>query len=219
VVDDHPLVRYLLRSICEALPGLEVVGESDTGPRALNDFYRLRPAIVVLDVVLPGFDGFELARRLRREPFAPRVLVLSRRDDPDALLEAMAAGVHGYLPKTASAQTIEEALRSIAAGGRAFTTEQESAAASRLGTRARMAGEASRMLESLTPRQREILMMITEGATAGEMAARTGISERSVRSHITVLYRRLGVRNRVEAVARAVLLGLVRQEDDLPDHE
>jgi DNA-binding NarL/FixJ family response regulator len=212
LVDDHPVVRYLVRSICEEIPGFEVLGESDTGPRALHDFHRLSPSMVVLDLMLPGLDGLELARRLRRSSSAPKILVLSRREDPDALLEAMAAGVDGYLPKTASAQVIREALRTIADGGRVFTMEQESAAASRLGSRARLAAEASRMIESLTPRQRQILEMIARGATASEMAAQAEISERSVRSHITALYRKLGVRNRVEAVGRAVLFGLLREE-------
>jgi DNA-binding NarL/FixJ family response regulator len=173
--------------------------------------------MVVLDLMLPGLDGLELARRLRRSPSAPKILVLSHREDPDALLEAMAAGVDGYLPKTAGAQAIREALRTIADGGRVFTTEQESAAANRLGSRARGAAEASRIIESLTARQRQLLEMIAQGATASEMAVRVGISERSVRSHITALYRKLGVRNRVEAVGRAIFLGLIREEGAKPE--
>jgi two-component system, NarL family, nitrate/nitrite response regulator NarL len=209
LVEDHPLVGELMRSVFDQMPGFELVGETASGAGALEAADRLAPNVAILDIGLPDVDGITLARQLRgREP-PLAILMLSAREDPDALLEAMAAGAAGYLAKSAGRDQIREALERVAAGGRAFTADQEAAATIRLASRARTAAETSRVAESLTERQREILSLLAEGLSARGIADRLGISERSVRSHITTLYRRLEVTNRVEAVSRALSLGLV----------
>ncbi len=212
MVEDHPLVGELVRSVCDEMPGFELVAEATSGARALEEMQRVKPTLAIVDIGLPDVDGIALAPQLAQIERPPRVLMLSAREDPEALLEAMAAGAAGYLSKSAGREQIRDAVERVAAGGRAFTADQEAAAVSRLATRARSASEASRVAESLTARQRTILGMLASGRSAREIATQLGISERSVRSHITMLYRRLGVGNRVEAVRRALSMGLVRRD-------
>ena len=209
LVEDHPLVGELVRSVCEELPGFELVAEAMSGARALEEANTFHPTLAIVDIGLPDVDGITLARQLREREPPLAILMLSAREDPDALLEAMAAGAAGYLGKSAGRDQIREALERVAAGGRAFTADQEAAATIRLASRARTAVETRRVAESLTERQRDILGLLAEGLSARGIADRLGISERSVRSHITTLYRRLEVTNRVEAVSRALSLGLV----------
>lgn len=210
VVEDHPLIRGLIRAACAGVPGLEVVAECGDGRTAIEEAGRHSPTIAVLDLVLPDMDGLDLAGRLRKGPTPPRVLVFTAREDPDAVLGAMRAGAHGYVAKSAGLEGIREAIRTVAGGGRAFTEQHEEVARRRLATRIPGAAEASRVAEALTHRQREVLRMIAEGATTREMAARLALSERSIRSHASGLYRKLGVSNRVEALRRAMELGLLR---------
>jgi two-component system, NarL family, response regulator DevR len=198
-----------MRSVCQEMAGFEVVGEAGSAARALQEADRVAPNVAIVDIGLPDLDGIALARQLRQREPELAILMLSAREDPEALLEAMAAGAAGYLGKSAGRDQIREALERVAAGGRAFTPAQEAAATTRLASRARSAAEASRVAESLTERQREILGLLAEGQSARGIADRLGISERSIRSHITTLYRRLEVTNRVEAVSRALSLGLV----------
>jgi DNA-binding NarL/FixJ family response regulator len=212
LVEDHPLVGELVRSVCDEMPGFELVAEATSGARALEEMQRVQPTLAIVDIGLPDVDGIALARQLAEAERPPSVLMLSAREDPEALLEAMAAGAAGYLAKSAGREQIRDAVERVAAGGRAFTQDQEAAAVGRLASRARSASEASRVAESLTARQRTILGMLALGRSAREIATELGISERSVRSHITMLYRRLGVGNRVEAVRRALSMGLVRRD-------
>ena len=210
VVGGHPLIRGLIRAASQSVPGLEVVGECGDGRSAIEDAGRLSPALVVLDLMLPDMDGLDLAVRLREGPSPPRVLVFSAREDPGAVLGAMRVGVDGYVAKSAGLDGIRDAIRTVAGGGRGFTPQQEEVARRHLVTRIPAAARASRVAESLTPRQRDVLHMIAEGATTRDMADRLGLSERSIRSHATGIYRQLGVTNRVQALRRAVELGLVR---------
>jgi DNA-binding NarL/FixJ family response regulator len=209
VVDDHPLVRKLVRRACEQVKGTEVVGEVGEGDRAVEEGLRLRPDVVVLDLNLPKLDGLEVARRLRDQGSPPRILVLTGRVEADDLLQALVTGVDGFLDKGASTEEIADALRSVAQGNRIITAEQEARAAAQLATRARRTQESVRAASLLTPRQRAVLAFMAEGLTAKQIAARLDISERSVRTHTSALYRRLGVRGRVAAVGRAIDLDLL----------
>jgi DNA-binding NarL/FixJ family response regulator len=213
-VDDHPVIRDVVRLACSGHPRLEVVGEAASGREALEVCLRERPDVLVLDLILPDFDGFEVVRRLRMQGVDPKVLVVSARTDEGALFEARRLDIAGYLEKTAFAQRVAEAIEAVADGQRVFGAEQDRAAVERLGAMVREARERSRVVGALTRRELEVLHLAALGLTNGQMATRLGISARTVESHLAGLFRKLGARTRAEAVARALALGLLEMASD-----
>jgi DNA-binding NarL/FixJ family response regulator len=210
VVEDHPVLRGVIRLACEQTPGLALAGEVGTGEEAVEACRALRPDVVVLDLNLPGaLQGLDVARTVRAEGTAGRILILTGRTDEQAIFEAMRAGAHGYLEKTSGVRFIADALLRVAAGERVFTPEQERLALAELGRLARQAREASSVRSTLTERELEILALLARGLTVKQVATRLGIGPRTVETHIAKIYRKLGVRNRVQAVSRATALGLV----------
>ena len=210
VVEDHPVLRGVIRLACEHAYGLEVVGEVDDGEAALEACRTERPDVMVLDLALPGrMQGLEVARAVRAEGLPIRILVLTGRTDDQAVFQCVRAGVDGYLEKTAGVRFIADALSRIALGERVFTPEQERGALAELGRMARQARESSGMRAALTDRELEILEYVSLGLTVKQVATRLGLSPRTVEAHIAKLYRKLGVRNRVQAVSRAASLGLI----------
>jgi DNA-binding NarL/FixJ family response regulator len=210
VVEDHPVLRGVVRLACEHTPGLALAGEVATGEEAIELCRSLRPDVIVLDLALPGpLQGLDVARAVRAERLGARILVLTGRTDEQALFDAIRAGVDGYLEKTAGVRFIADALLRVGAGERVFTPEQERVAVAELGRLARQARESSGVRASLTERELEILELVSRGLTVKQVATRLGISPRTVETHIAKLYRKLGVRNRVQAVSRAAALGIV----------
>jgi len=209
IVDVHPVIRGVVRLACDASPLLRVVGEAADGEGALEMCRRLSPDVMVLDPALPGVDGLEVTRRLRSEGSPVGILVLAGRTDDQTLLECIRAGADGFLAKNAGVRSITEAIETIGGGGRVFTEEQERAAVAELGRMARQAREVSGVVARLTPRELEVLGLLGHGLTMKQVASRLGLSPRTVESHIAKLYRKLGVRTRVQAVARGASLGLI----------
>jgi DNA-binding NarL/FixJ family response regulator len=210
VVEDHPVLRGVLRLACEHTPGLALAAEVSTGEEAIEAYARLHPDVVVLDLSLPGeVQGFDVARAIRAERGPTRILVLTARTDEEAVFEAVRVGADGYLEKTVGVRFIADALRRIGAGERVFSPEQQRAALTELGRLAARAREASGLRASLTDRELQILEMLSRGLTVKQVASRLGLSGRTVESHVAKLYRKLGVRNRVQAVSRAASLGLI----------
>jgi DNA-binding NarL/FixJ family response regulator len=209
IVDDHPMVRKIVRWACDARPNLEVVGEATDGHEALEMAAKLCPDIVVLDLLLPKMDGFEVARRLREGERCPRILVLTGSDDSHALFDSMRVQVDGFLDKSGALEDIGELIEEVAGGRYGITSEQEQIAISHLGDLIRSTRESSRIGALLTQRELQVVQLICEALTTHQMARRLGLSERTVESHISNLYKKLKARNRVEAIARAQKLGLV----------
>ncbi len=210
VVEDHPVLRGVIRLACEHAPGLQLVAEVDDGAQALEACRRDRPDVMVLDLSLPGeIQGLDVARQVRAEGIGVRILVLTGRTDDQTVFETVRAGVDGYLEKTAGVRFIAEALTRVAAGERVFSPKQERGADAELGRLARQARESSGMRSSLTDRELQILEHVSLGLTVKQVATRLGLSPRTVEAHIAKLYRKLGVRNRVQAISRAVSLGLI----------
>lgn len=208
IVDDLPVLRGVIRQACEAAPGLEVVGEGGEGDDLVETCRRLDADVLVLSLGLGDLDRLEAVRRLR-ESSPTKVLVLTGRTDDQAVFECIRAGAHGYLGRTAGIQLIRGAIEAVAAGGRVFTPEQERGAIVALGRLTRHAREASDVTGSLTRRELEILRFLARGFSMKQVALRLGVSPRTVESHITKLYRKLGARTRVQALSRAASLGLV----------
>jgi DNA-binding NarL/FixJ family response regulator len=214
LVEDHRMVREVLALACLTCPGIEVVGEAENGFAAIEAILRLRPDVVLLDLSLPLLDGFQVLARLRGEPTPPKVLVVSGTEEPSAILECFRLGADGFVQKSAAADDVVAALRAVADGNNAFGLGTRRIARLELRERARRAREARRVSEELSPREREVLVLITEGLSTRRTAHHLGISERTVEAHIRSLYRKLGVRTRVQALYRATQLGLVLPAKD-----
>lgn len=208
VVDDHPLIRDVVKFACSARDDVRVVGEAADGPAALEVCERVRPDVVLLDLGLPGIDGLEVMRRLREAARGERVLVLSGRDDPEAVLEAIRAGASGFLEKTASLDRVVGAIAAVAAGADAFPDDVRRRASDHLADVADRARRGAAAASTLTRRERQVLDLVAEGLTSRQIAVRLGVSERTVETHVGSLYGKLGVRTRVQAVTRAAALGL-----------
>ncbi len=207
VADAHPIVRRAVRMSCETVVGLDVVAEVDNVGAMLAACEELTPAMVVLDIGLPY--GIEAIRELNARHLVDVVVVLTDRIDGPAVIEALRLGVEGYLVKSSALPTVGRQIRRVLDGERVISPEVEQIAVSELGKFARMAREGSEVRASLTPREHEVLVMISSGLTMRQMASRLGISPRTVETHVAKLYRKLEVRTRVQAVSRAVSLGLV----------
>jgi DNA-binding NarL/FixJ family response regulator len=211
VIEDHPLLRSIIRIACEQTPGLEMVGELDDGSSALEACRKLAPDVVLLDLSLPGeMQGLDLARAIRSEGLPVRILVLTARTDEEALFESVIAGVEGYLEKTAGVRVISDALSRVARGERIFTQAQMRGAIVELSRRARQARAETGAQAELSAREIEVLEHAARGFTVGQIARRLALSPRTVETHLGKAYRKLGVRNRVQALARASALGLIR---------
>jgi DNA-binding NarL/FixJ family response regulator len=209
VVEDHPLLRTIIKVACDQTDSLEWVGEAEDGASALEACRTAHPDLMVLDLSLAGdLEGLEVARRVREQGLSIRILVVTARTDETAVFESLIAGVDGFLEKTAGVRSMAEALQRLANGERLFTTAQMQGAIAELGRRAKRAREPESP-HGLTAREREVLAHAARGLTVGQMARRLHLSPRTVETHLTHAYRRLGVRNRVQALARASDLGLI----------
>jgi two-component system nitrate/nitrite response regulator NarL len=212
IVDDHPVVRDVVARACGKRSGLEVVGEASDGPEALEKCRRLDPDVMVLDLGLPAMSGFDVMRELRSESHPVRILVLTGREDPEAVFLSVQLGASGLLVKTCSVSDIVAAVEAVANGSQAFSPDHQHAARSGLRELARRSSRASYVRATLTRREVQVLEMIALGLTSRQLANRLGIAERTVTTHIGHLYTKLGVRSRVQALHRAAELGVVDLE-------
>ncbi|HEV8564143.1 MAG TPA: response regulator transcription factor [Actinomycetota bacterium] len=209
VVDQHPLIRGVVRIACEAGDRLQVAGEAAGAVEAVSVCASTKPDVVVIDVELPEGGGVEAIRRMRAGGFRGKVIVLTEVTTGEAVLECLRLGVSGYLEKAAGLRTIGSSILRVSLGERLIDPALEQAAVMQLGKFARVAREGSEVAATLTPRELEILRYISEGLTMASIGRRLGISPRTVESHVGKLYRKLAVRTRVQAVSRAVSLGLI----------
>jgi len=204
VVDDHAVVREGLRAFLELQVGIEVVGEAADGEEALTAADRLRPDVVLLDLVMPRLDGVRALRALRERLPGARVIVLTSFLDDDKLLPALRAGAAGYLLKNAEPQELVRAVR-VAHAGEALL---DPVVAARL-VESLAAGEQDEPLDRLTPREREVLVLIGHGFPNKQIAQRLDVSEKTVKTHVGRLLAKLGVDDRTQAAVLAVRAGLV----------
>jgi len=209
IVAGHPVITGVVHLACEAVEGATIQAELDSGAEALVRVAALDPDVLVLDVELPDLDGVEVLRALRTQGYRGSVLVLSDRADGAAVLEAMRVGADGFLVKADGLRHVGDAVRRIVAGERVVDPALEQAAVIELGRFAKQAREGSAMSAALTEREMQVLALLSEGLTMQQIGRRLGISPRTVETHVAKLYRKLSVRTRVQAVARAASLGLV----------
>jgi DNA-binding NarL/FixJ family response regulator len=204
------MVREIVALACNERPLLQVVGQAGDGFEALEQCALLDPDVVVLDLVLPGLSGFDVLVRLREQSPSTRVLIVSGRDDPAAVFECVRLGADGYLDKTGSVDEIAAAVEAVGQGTKVFSVEHRRAVHVELGELIRRSRQAASLAARLTRREREILDLLAWGLSTRLMASRLGVSERTAEAHTRSLYRKLGVRGRVQAVHRAAEMNLVK---------
>ncbi|WP_370582109.1 response regulator [Plantibacter sp. VKM Ac-2880] len=211
LVDDQELVRYGFRLLLDARPGIVVVGEADDGERAIGATARLQPDVILMDIRMPGVGGIEATRHITRAFPTARILVLTTYDLDEYAFDALKAGAAGFLLKNTRPDELVAAIRAVHAGDAVvsprITAKLIEAAAPHLGVRQNASTEEA--LSELTAREREVLILIGQGETNTEIAARLFLSESTVKAHVGRVLAKLDLRNRVEAVIRAYELGLV----------
>lgn len=209
LVDDQAMVRTGLRMVLAAEPDIEVVGEAADGAAGIRAVTELRPDVVLLDVRMPGMDGLEAARRILAADLPSRVVVLTTFDEDEYVAAALRAGVSGFLLKVAPPEDLVVAVRTVAAGqgllDPAVTLRViESFAAVPAADPARAAA-----LAQLTERETDVLSLVAAGLSNAEIAARLYLGEATVKTHVSRVLLKLGLRDRVQAVAFAYESGLV----------
>jgi DNA-binding NarL/FixJ family response regulator len=208
VAANHRIVRGVIDLACRDA-GVSVVDRVETAAVASIAIRTIRPDILVLDVDLPDQDGLRMLGELEEGQRPPGVVVLADRADGDLILRALQLGVRAFLRKADGLRELAGAIRKVAAGERAIDPRFDEAAIAALGGLARRAREGVDMADDLTPREQEVLSMLSRGLTIRQVGSRLGISPRTVETHVGKLYRKLGVRTRLHAVSVAAELGLV----------
>lgn len=207
VVDDHALHRDGTRHILEQHADLEVVGDAASGETALALVRQLHPDVVLMDIRLPGMNGIEATRRIRKDHPDVRVLMVTAHDDDEYVRGALEAGAAGYLSKTAPGRKLIEAVRAVAAG----TTVLEPTTLTRLLSESAHPRNAA---SGLTDRELAVLKLLADGMHNKQVARELGISLRTVERHCDNIYDKLGVGSRTEAVVWAISSKLVSVPDD-----
>jgi DNA-binding NarL/FixJ family response regulator len=211
VADDQQVVRAGFASLLDTQPDLTVVGTASDGVDAVRICRELRPDVVVMDVRMPGMDGIESTRQLAGSgPDGPRILILTTFDLDEYVYEALRAGASGFLLKDVTAEQLFDAVRVIAGGDAllapAITRRLISEFAKQ---RPKPDSPATAALAELTARETEVLRLVTEGLSNPEIAARLVVTEETVKTHVSHVLRKLGLRDRTQAVIAAYETGLV----------
>jgi DNA-binding NarL/FixJ family response regulator len=209
VADDQPLVRGGLQAMLGAQDDLEIVGEAGDGGEAVEEALRLRPDVVLMDIRMPGLDGIEATRRLNAHAGAPRVLVLTTFDLDEYVYEALRAGAAGFMLKDASPGQLAEAVRTVARGESLLAPAVTRRLVERFVRRPPPAASKPEELEELTEREVEVLRLVARGLSNAEIAGELFLSEATVKTHLTRILSKLGLRDRVQAVVLAYETGLV----------
>jgi DNA-binding NarL/FixJ family response regulator len=207
VADDQPLVRQGLRSILDREPDLEVVAEASNGDHAVAEVARSRPDVVLMDIRMPGSDGLEATRRIVARPGSPKVVILTTFELDEYIYAGLKAGACGFLLKDTEPEVLVQAVRDAYAGDNLL-----SPAVTRRLIAAYVAapGPATELPARLTERETEVLRAMTRGLSNAEIGSVCHLSEATVKTHVTSILAKLGVRDRLQAVVTAYESGVVR---------
>jgi DNA-binding NarL/FixJ family response regulator len=207
--DDQALVRSGFRMILEARPDLEVVGEAEDGLQAVELAVRSEPDVILMDVRMPNIDGVEAIRRIVAAGSGARVIVLTTYDLDEYVYDAIRAGASAFLLKDVRPTQLVEAIRIVAAGDALLAPSVTRRLLDRFARSLPGREPAPAALSSLTEREVEVLRLLASGMSNAELAEHLFVSEATVKSHISNILRKLGVRDRVQAVILAYEAGLV----------
>ena len=213
IAEDQALLRSTLAALLQAEPGMSVVGLAEDGVRAVTLAAELRPDVILMDIQMPGLTGIEATRRICAAPAleATRILILTMFEIDDYVLGALRAGACGFLLKDTDPQSLVDAVRTVHEGQSLLSPQVLSRLVARMPRTAVGASGTSRAgdVEALTPRQREVLLLIAKGLSNSEIEAELGVTRATCRSHITALLARLNARDRAQLVIAAYEAGLV----------
>jgi DNA-binding NarL/FixJ family response regulator len=215
IVDDQELVRTGFRLFLETQDDLEVVGEAGDGAEALERAKELRPDVVLMDIRMPGMDGVEATARLTAvgiEP-RPRVLVLTTFDLDEYVFGALRAGAAGFLLKDAPRERLLEAIRVVHGGEALLSPSITRRLIEDFATRTDPLEPPTVVLEQVTPREREVLVLVARGLSNSEIAEQLVVTEATVKSHVGSILMKLDLRDRVQAVVFAYEHGIVAAGD------
>lgn len=210
LADDQALVRTGLRMILEDEGDIEVVGEASDGNGAIAISGSEEPDVLLMDIRMPGLDGIEALRRITAmmPTQGPRIIMLTTFDPDDYIYDALAAGASGFLLKDAPAEELLQAVRVVAAGEAVLAPSITHRLIQQIKNRP-IRRDESKELESLTEREREVLRLIAKGATNLEIAQQLFVGETTVKTHVSHVLQKLGLRDRVQAVVLAYETGFV----------
>lgn len=211
IADDHTLVRKGIRLLLESIPDMEVVGEAADGLEALRLIEQHRPDCVLMDLAMPGLGGVEAVRRATAQFPGIPILVISMHADEAYVHQALTAGATGYLLKGSDKGELETAVRSVCRGETYLTPAISETLVAALGKRSALS-EATSPLELLTLRQREVLRLVAEGNSTKKIAARLGLSVKTVEAHRGAIMERLGIRDLASLVRFAIRAGLITHD-------
>ncbi|SDK58106.1 two component transcriptional regulator, LuxR family [Glycomyces sambucus] len=199
LVDDHPVVRRGLRGYLELEPDFAVVGEAGDGEEALKAIDAHDPDVVLLDLKMPGLDGQGVLDRLGDARDRPRVLVLTSATDAERVPSAINAGAAGFVYKDIDPDALASAIRTVHSGQMLLAP---------VAMRGLMNGTTGPAAPTLTPRESQVLGLIAKGQTNRQIARALGVSEKTVKTHVTNLLRRIGAADRTQAALWAVRHGI-----------
>jgi DNA-binding NarL/FixJ family response regulator len=207
LADDQALVRVGFRMILDARPDIEVVGEAADGVAAVAVTAELEPDVVLMDIRMPEMDGLEATRRIVSSASRSRIVVLTTYDADDSVFAALRAGASGFLLKDARPTDLVDAVRVVAAGDALLAPSVTRRLLDRM---VAQPPGAPAELRELTDREQEVLRLVAGALSNAEIAERLSLSETTVKSHVSAVLRKLGLRDRVQAAVLAYEVGLVR---------
>jgi DNA-binding NarL/FixJ family response regulator len=210
LADDQALVRGGFRMILDARPDIAVVGEAGNGAEAVEIVERLRPDVVLMDVRMPEVDGLEATRRIVASGSPTRVIVLTTYDVDDSVFAALRAGASGFMLKDVRPAELVEAIRVVAQGDALLAPSVTRRLLDRFADSLPGPGAPLPDLADLTEREAEVLQLVALALSNAEIAGRLVVSEATVKTHVSSILRKLGLRDRVQAVVLAYDVGLVR---------
>ncbi len=210
IADDQGMVRSGFTTLLNSEPDIEVVGEAVNGQEAITRAIQLRPDVILMDVRMPVLDGLQATRQITAMDGAPRVLVLTTFDLDDYVYQALRWGASGFLLKDASARELAEAVRVVAAGDALLSpsvTRRLIVEFARMGA---PRGPSRKTLQDLTERETEVLALVAQGLSNAEIAGRLVVAEQTVKTHVSRILMKLGLRDRTQAVVLAYESGLIQ---------
>lgn len=220
LADDHVVVRQGLRALLESDPNVVIAGEASNGLEAIDMVTRLKPTVLITDLMMPGLDGLAIAQKLARLKLHTHVIILSMYGDQAYVLTALTNGAAGYVLKESCGAELFQAIREVVAGRRYISpgiSEASIGSFSSMGTMLQTAQAGSaEVLDKLTVREREILRLLVEGGSSSDIASRLKISSRKVESYRANCMKKLGVSTHEDLIRYAVQRGCLARNEPKP---